>query len=168
MSVSTTSSAALKADAELAQQLAGPGVAMRLEHDDDAPVDAGARRGEDGGDLGRVMTVVVHDHHAVFLPEPLESPLGALELRERSRNRVERNADLEADGHRRQRVQQVVPARHLQPQLAELDVPASEAATVAAPPASSSGRPAREPNASSAIPCAVTLADAWPSAVARP
>ena len=29
--------------AELAHQLAGAGVAMRLEHDDDAPIDAGAR-----------------------------------------------------------------------------------------------------------------------------
>ena len=41
--------------------------------------------------------------------------------------RVERNADLEADGHGGQRVEQVVAARHLQPQLAELDIACSDA-----------------------------------------
>ena len=63
-------------------------VAVRLEHDDDPPVDAGARRGNHGGNLGRVMAVVVDDHHAVLFAEPLESALGALELRRARRQSV--------------------------------------------------------------------------------
>ena len=138
--------------AELAHQLAGASVAVRLEHDDDAPVDAGAGGGDDGGDLGRVMTVVVYDHDAVFFPEALESPLGALELRQRGGDGREGDADLEADGHGRERVQQVVPARHLQAQLAQFDVAPFECRRHRRrhPPASSTARPraSRTPRAS--------------------
>ena len=68
---------------------------MRLETTTMPPIDAGACRGKHRGNLGRVVTVVVDDHHAVFFAEPLESPFGTLELGERRRDRFERDADFE-------------------------------------------------------------------------
>ena len=67
MSVSTTSSAPASAGPNASSSVARPRVAVRLEHDDDAAVDAGARRGDDRGDLGRVVAVVVDDQDAARL-----------------------------------------------------------------------------------------------------
>ena len=73
------------------QQIARARVAMRLEDDDDAAVEAGAGRGDDGGNLGRVMAVVVDDHHAARFAAQLEAALGAAEILER-RSRSSRTA----------------------------------------------------------------------------
>ena len=91
---------------------------MRLERDDDPPVER-ARRVEHRRNLGRMMAVVVDDQNAARLAAHLEAPLGAAELGEPGRDPVERQAELQADGHRGQRVLQVVPARHVQRQRAE-------------------------------------------------
>ena len=85
MSVSTISSARAERRAELLEQVARPRVTVRLEHDDDAAIEPGARRGDDGGDFRRVMAVVVDHHDAADFAAQLEPPLGATELFEAAR-----------------------------------------------------------------------------------
>ena len=94
---------------------------MRLEYHHQPPIDAGACRRQHRRNLGRVMPIVVDDHHAVFFAKPLESPFGTLELGQCRRDRFERDANLETHGHCSQRIEQVVAAWHLQPQFAEFD-----------------------------------------------
>ena len=60
-----------------------------------------------------MVAVVVDDEDAVRLAAHLEAPLGAAELPQAGRDALERQPELEADGDRRQRVLQVVPARHV-------------------------------------------------------
>ena len=84
---------------------------MRLERDDQAAAERRARGGQHRGNLGRVMAVVVDDEHAAGLAVALEAPLGAVELPQRRGDARELDADALGDGHRRQRVLQVVPAR---------------------------------------------------------
>ena len=52
---------------ELVHQPLGPRVAVRLERHHEPPAERHPRRGQHGGNLGRVMAVVVHDQHAVGL-----------------------------------------------------------------------------------------------------
>ena len=138
---------------------------MGLEHDDETTVDAGAGGGKDGRDLGRVMTVVVYDHDAVFFAEPLKAPIRALKLFQRRGDLREGDANLEPHCNRSQRVEHVVPPWHLQPQFAELDISPDAASS---PSGVQYRTTAREPNASSVKPWPVTLAEACPSALARP
>ena len=76
-----------------------------------------------GGNLGRVVAVVVHDHDAVALRRAAGTGVRRPGTPPSAAAIVSNGTpDLEADGDGRQRVQQVVAARHVQPQLAELDV----------------------------------------------
>ena len=93
---------------------------MRLEHDDQPPLEPGAGGGDDRRDLGRVVAVVVDDQDAAGLAEQLEAALGAAELGQRRGDGLEAQPELEADGDGGERVQQVVAARHGQPQRAQL------------------------------------------------
>ena len=60
------------------------------------------------------MAVVVDDQDAVRLAAHVEAPFGAAELLQAGGDAIERQPELEADGDRRQRVQQVVAAGHVQ------------------------------------------------------
>ena len=91
---------------------------MRLKCDHDAPPER-ARGGQDRRDLRRVMAVVVDHEDAVGLAADIEAPLRAAEILQSRGDAVEREAQLHADRHRRQRVQQVVPSGHGERQRAE-------------------------------------------------
>ena len=93
---------------------------MRLEGDDDAPiVEAGARAGERGADLGRVMAVVVDDHDAAGLAAHGEAAPDAAEAGERALIDGEVDAEEVGDGEHGQRVEHVVPPGHGQLDAAE-------------------------------------------------
>ena len=80
--------------AEVAQQMRGARVAMRLEHAQD-PAGAGrSRSAQHRGDFGRMMAVVVHDHSTVRLALALETALGAAELGQRRRDDREGDAEM--------------------------------------------------------------------------
>ena len=88
--------------AELVEQLRRPRIAVRLKHRDDAPVDARPRGRQHGGDLGRVMAIVVHHQDAAGLAARLKAALGPLELAKRPGDVSERDVELESDGDRAQ------------------------------------------------------------------
>ena len=106
--------------AEFAQEVARARVAVRLEGDEDAARHAGAGGGEDGGDFGRVVAVVVDDHDAVGFAENVEAAFGAFEFGERAGDTVERDAQLEADGDGGEGVEQVVAAGDAEAECAEV------------------------------------------------
>ena len=106
--------------AELREQVARACVAVRLEHDHQPP-SRRARRGDHRGNLGGMMAVVVDDHHAAALAAHLEAPFGAAGIRRAPPRCGGTAPELESDGDSPQRVEQVVPAGHLQPQRSELD-----------------------------------------------
>src|SRR4029453_9776462 len=76
---------------EVAPQVLGPRVAMRLEHRDHAPVEPCLGGGESRADLGGMMTVVVDDEHASGLAPDLEPALHPLEGGQRVLDPVERH-----------------------------------------------------------------------------
>jgi hypothetical protein len=70
---------------------------VRLERDDDAPGVSGASSLEHRRDLRRVVPVVVHDPHARDFALQLEAALGAAELGQPRRERLEGRSELQAD-----------------------------------------------------------------------
>jgi len=85
---------------------------MRLK-DGDEPAGLAAPGGpQDSGDFGRMVAVVVNDRHALDASPYLIAAFGALEPGEPSRQSLERNTELQADGDCTERVLQVVKARH--------------------------------------------------------
>ncbi len=119
MSVSTTSSAWASVAAELVHQVARPRIAMRLERDHQARGPGRARGGHHRRDLRRVVTVVVHHGDAVDDADVLEATLGAAKVGQGLGDALERDLQLEADGHGGQGVQHRVPAGHLQGERTE-------------------------------------------------
>ena len=116
---------------------------MRLEGDDEAALHR-PRRGEHGGDLGRMVAVVVDDQDAVGLAANFEAPFGAAELAKAGGDLRERQAQLEPDRDGRQRVLQVVASGHLQRQIAERDRGAFGSSASFAPAAPPDARVDRE------------------------
>ena len=113
MSVSTTWSAPASAGPNASISAAVRDEAVRLKRDDDAAVQR-ARRGQHRRDLGRMMAVVVDDENAARLAADLEPALGAAELAQAGGDPLERHAELQPDRDGGERVQQVVPPRHVQ------------------------------------------------------
>ncbi len=105
---------------EVVHQRGRPGKAVRLKRDDDPAVQR-AGRFQHGGNLRRVMTVVVHQQDALRLPAHLETPLDTAKVVEPGRDPIERQTKLESDRNGRQRILQVVPSRHVQQQRPERD-----------------------------------------------
>jgi hypothetical protein len=99
---------------ERVRAVARAGIAVRLEHQHEAPA-AHACGLDDGPDLGGVVAVVVDDRHPPGVSPALEPPLGAVKLRKRLGGPREGHLQLERHGDRPQGVQQVVPSRHRQP-----------------------------------------------------
>ena len=92
---------------------------MRL-HDGDHPARAAiglARGAQDGGDLDRVMAVIVDHRDAVRLAGLGEAPLDAGEAAERTADGLVGQAHLLGDGDGGQRVLHVVLAEHRQAQV---------------------------------------------------
>ena len=85
---------------------------MRLKRNDDAAAE-GACGGQHRRDLRRMMAVVVDDEDAAGFAADVEAPLRAAELFQSRGHAIERKTELHADGHGGQRVQQVVPPRHV-------------------------------------------------------
>ena len=83
---------------------------MRLDHGDDAAARAGAGRFQHGGDLHRMMAVVVVDRDAVPGAGELEAALHAGEARHRRADRVVGDAGLARRRDRRQRIERIVMA----------------------------------------------------------
>src|SRR5271165_1134160 len=75
---------------ELLLQRLGPSVAMRLKHHDDPLVLKGARGLERSSNLGRMMTVIVHDRVRFCLQLDFKSSLGSPERLKRFRNLAKR------------------------------------------------------------------------------
>src|SRR5207248_5185098 len=93
---------------ERVHQRGRSGEPMRLECDDDAPFQR-ARGVEHGGNLRRMMSVVVDDEHAVRLAADLEAPLAAAGLPQAARDSIARQTELEANGDGRRRGGETVP-----------------------------------------------------------
>ena len=86
--------------------------AVRLEqHQRAARAGAAAQRLERRADLGRVVAVVVDHQHAARLAAHLEAAVDAGEGREPLLDRLEGQLEVEAHGHRGERVRHVVGAR---------------------------------------------------------
>src|SRR5439155_18760939 len=75
-----------------------------------------ARRRESRLDLGGVVRVVVHHHHASHFTHPLEAPPHSGEFRERRERPLEVRPQLVHHRERRGRIAHVVESRHAQPQ----------------------------------------------------
>ena len=108
----------LEGDSELLRQRRRAGEAVRLEQHEHAAAHA-ARRGQRGQDLGRMVPVVVHHADAVRLAAGLEPAPHAGEVREPLANVPEADLELEPHGDCRERVEHVVPPRHVQRHHAE-------------------------------------------------
>ena len=101
---------------ELLREQPRAAVEVRLVHGDDAAVaDDGARGGQGGGDLGRVVRVVVVHAHAADGAVQLEAALGAAELGDRGERRGRVEAEADEHGERAGRVDGVVAAGDAQP-----------------------------------------------------
>ena len=96
-----------------------PGVAVRLHDGDDAVCDNCAGGFQNGGDLDRVVAVIVDDRGAVPLAGLCEAALDAAELAQRRAHDLVANAELRADGDGRQRVLHIVDAEHRQQQIGD-------------------------------------------------
>ena len=81
---------------ELLPEISRAGVAVRLEHCDDAPVVPRLGGGEGGADLGRMMPVVVHHENAAGFPADLEAALHELSI---PATRIFSMADIFRDPH---------------------------------------------------------------------
>src|SRR2546422_9696840 len=75
-----------------------------------------ARRRESRLDLGGVVRVVVHHHHASHFTHPLEAAPHSGEFRERRERPLEIRPQLVHHRERRGRIAHVVESRHAQPQ----------------------------------------------------
>ena len=104
--------------AELGFERGGARIAMRLKHHQHATAEP-ACRGERGANLGGMMPVVVDHAHASRFAARLEAAAHAAEPRQRLGDQREAHLDLETDRDRRQRVQHVVVAGHVQFQRTE-------------------------------------------------
>jgi hypothetical protein len=71
----------VEAGGEFIEQRLQPRVAMRLHHGDDLPPGGGARGAQHGGDLDRMMAVIVEDGRAVPVAGAGEAPFDAAESR---------------------------------------------------------------------------------------
>ena len=88
---------------------------MGLHDRDDAPAVGAARCAEHGGDLHRVVTVVVDHRDPADDADLGEAALDAREIRQRAADHGLGKAHLAADGDRGQGVLHVVHAQHRQP-----------------------------------------------------
>ena len=104
--------------AELALQVARAREEVRLEDGDHTSVGACLGSLQRGGDLSRVVGVVVDDHDAVAAPQLLVATGGAAEGGQVGRRLVEAHTGVRERAERGQRVEHVVLARH-----AQLDAP---------------------------------------------
>src|SRR5688500_377205 len=88
------------------------------QHDDPASTGTKLRRGERRANLSRMMAVVVHDENAVDFTFRLKPPSRSSKAVQPFDDLFKRNFQLEANRDRRQRVINVVHARHAQHHLA--------------------------------------------------
>src|SRR5439155_8438847 len=65
-------------------------------------------------DLDRMMTVIINDHRAIDLADLCETALHATEAGEAGLDRLVADAELERDADRRQRILDIMAARHRQ------------------------------------------------------
>ena len=93
---------------------------MRLHHGDHLALGRFARRLEHGGDLDRVVAVVVDDGDAVPDAGAGETPAHAAETGERFADHIVADAELMRDRDRRRGIERVVPAGHRQRQVLDL------------------------------------------------
>jgi hypothetical protein len=71
-------------------------------------------RSQNGGNLSRVMAVVVDNEDAVPLTADVKPTVRTLKRGKSSGDAIEREVQLQADGHRRESVSQIVDTRHMQ------------------------------------------------------
>ena len=109
--------------AELFEQIAGAGVAVRLEDDMDAFVSALARGSERGANFRGMVAVVVDDGDAAGLTTLLEATVDAAETAEAFGDFFGRDFELVRDGYGGGGVEHVVAAGHVQIERAERTAP---------------------------------------------
>ena len=97
---------------------------MRLHDRDHLAARGRARRLEHGGDLDRMMAVIVEDGDAVPFARAGEAPLDAAEGADRLADDVDRGAELMGDRDRRGGVERVVAAGHRQREIVDIGRPA--------------------------------------------
>jgi hypothetical protein len=101
--------------AERLHQGRGSGKAVRLKGDDDATIETSSGS-QDGGDLGRVVAVVVHHEDAIGLAADLKAAFRAAKLFEAGGDTIEREIQFETDRDGGEGILQVVPAGDIEPQ----------------------------------------------------
>src|SRR6516164_9965688 len=84
----------IEAGRELLEQRCQPGIAVRLHHGDHLALRRLARRAQHGGDLDRMVTVVVDNRHAIPLAGAGEATPHAAEIPKRRADRVVGHAEL--------------------------------------------------------------------------
>ena len=112
----------LKCGGELVHEIAGAGVAMRLEYDVDFAEAALPRGRKRGTNLGGMMAVVINHADARGLASQLEPAIHAAEVLESDADVV--GADVETDSDRDGcgRIQDVMHSGHVQTEFAEVSV----------------------------------------------
>src|SRR5438067_4577340 len=104
---------------EFVEQVAGAGVAVRLEGRHQPAREALPRGAQRGADLLGMVRVVVHHEHVLLLPLHLEAAMDAAELLEGVRRDAERDLEVGGDGEGGERVEGVMAAGHAEPDGAE-------------------------------------------------
>ena len=102
---------------EVVHQVAQTGVAVRLDHGDDAALAHLTRRLQHGGDLDRVVAVIVHDSHPVHHARRRKAALDPAEPGQTLADRLVGYVQLARHGDGGQGVGDIVPARHRQVQI---------------------------------------------------
>ena len=109
----------VQAGAELLERIAQARVAVRLHDGDDGAGIRLTRGFQRGGDLERVVAVIVDDGGAIPFADAGEAAADAAEIVERLADLLVAHAKLARDGDRRQRVLHIVLARHGQAHILE-------------------------------------------------
>src|SRR5262245_15378632 len=92
---------------------------MGLNHGDDLPLARLARGAQHGGNLDRMVAVIVNDRYTVPLAGAREAPPHAAKAGERLADEVVADTELPRDRDRRSRVESVMPAGHGESQAAD-------------------------------------------------
>ena len=102
----------VEAGAELGEEILQPRIAVRLHHGDEPAGGRRSRRTQHGGDLHRVVAVIVVDVDAVPGAGPGETPLHPAEAQKPLAHLVSADADRARHGHGGGGVRHVVLAGH--------------------------------------------------------
>src|SRR5437588_604122 len=104
---------------EFVHEIAGAGIAMRLEDDMDAVESALAGSSQGGANLSGMMAVVVNHGNAGGLAFELETAVNAAKALQRLADAISINVEADAHGYGSGGIQHIVMAGHLQMKITQ-------------------------------------------------